>query len=302
MINLRICVPYLALIVANVIWGLIAPINKSVLADIEVEQLILLRLGGAALLFWLTSLFLPTEKVERKDFPALFAASLLGITLCQSLYMYGLDMTSPIHAGLIVSLMPVITLLFSVFFYKESVSLGKKVGLFFSLIGVALLISNRGSAGGSTFLGDLICLLAQISLVSYLVFFRKWVKKYSIVTFNKWLFLFAFLTSLPFANPDWDLMQFADAARLRWMELSFLIVIGTFFVYFLTLLGLRKLSPFISAIFSYLSPVVTVVFSLYVGMDTLTVKMVMSILFIFIGLFLIIRYQKSSPPSDSTKR
>ena len=62
-----------ALWVANIIWGLNAPIGKSVLwsethpQGVSPFALSVYRMLGACLLFWTVSLFLPREKVAPRD-------------------------------------------------------------------------------------------------------------------------------------------------------------------------------------------------------------------------------------------
>ena len=41
------------------------------------------RAIGATALFWLLSLFMPKEKVDKKDLPKIFIASMLGLSLTQ---------------------------------------------------------------------------------------------------------------------------------------------------------------------------------------------------------------------------
>ena len=52
---------HLAMLGANVMWGLMSPVVKIVFAAGVVAPMIMVdfRVAGAALLFWLTSLFLP---------------------------------------------------------------------------------------------------------------------------------------------------------------------------------------------------------------------------------------------------
>ena len=57
------------MLAANTMWGLMAPAVKYVIAGGVISSLVMtdLRIIGAAVLFWITSLFLPSEKVPLKD-------------------------------------------------------------------------------------------------------------------------------------------------------------------------------------------------------------------------------------------
>ena len=85
-----------ALWVANIIWGVNAPICKSVLRSAENSEginpfaLSVYRMVGAAVLFGLCSLLLPRERVKRRDIVRLFFASVFGIQLNQMLFLLSL--------------------------------------------------------------------------------------------------------------------------------------------------------------------------------------------------------------------
>ena len=86
-----------ALWVANLVWGLNAPIGKSVLwsehnpGGVSPFALSVYRMLGACLLFWSVSLFLPRERVARRDIVLLLFASVFGIQLNQMLCLWWLD-------------------------------------------------------------------------------------------------------------------------------------------------------------------------------------------------------------------
>ncbi|MDE6286000.1 MAG: EamA/RhaT family transporter, partial [Muribaculaceae bacterium] len=69
-----------AMMGAEIMWGLGAPLGKIVLAG-SVTPLLLtdFRILGAGLLFWILSFFVEEPKVPARDHLALFGASLLAI-------------------------------------------------------------------------------------------------------------------------------------------------------------------------------------------------------------------------------
>ena len=194
-----------AMLAANCIWGLMAPVAKIVMAGSIITPLVLtdLRVFGAMVLFWVASLFMKPEKVEPKDMVRLFVASLLAIVFNQGLYVFGVSLTSPADASIITTSMPLWAMILAAFFLKEPIT-GKKVGGIAFGAGGALLLILGGShaaaaASGSTTNvgGDLLILFAQLSYASYLVLFKNFVSKYSIFTIMKWMFTYAFICLLP---------------------------------------------------------------------------------------------------------
>lgn len=65
---------HIAILTANIIWGLNSPISKTVLnsGDISPFALTTFRMVGAAAAFWLVSLFTKRENVPPKDLAMLF--------------------------------------------------------------------------------------------------------------------------------------------------------------------------------------------------------------------------------------
>ena len=76
-------------------------------------------MAGAAILFWIASLFMPREPVTKRDLLLLFVASLFGITLNQGFFVLGLSYTTPIDASVVASLAPIITMILAAFIQKE---------------------------------------------------------------------------------------------------------------------------------------------------------------------------------------
>src|SRR5450759_5322634 len=95
---------HLSLLAANIIYGLNFSIAKSVMPDsIKPFALVSLRSIATAALFWTTSLFIPKEPVRNKDLLFLFGVSFFGVVINQTLFLVGLDMTSPINSSIILS-------------------------------------------------------------------------------------------------------------------------------------------------------------------------------------------------------
>lgn len=76
---------HLAMLGANVMWGLMSPVAKMVFAAGVVAPMVMVdfRVAGAAVLFWLTSLFLPREHVPLTDIFRLAGAGMLGVLFNQ---------------------------------------------------------------------------------------------------------------------------------------------------------------------------------------------------------------------------
>ena len=110
---------HIALFVANVIFGFNTPITRTIVPEVlDPFVMTFFRMMGAAILFWAISPFTKKEKVPPRDIMLFFFASLFAIVLNQTSFIYGLSKTSPIDASLVVTLLPIVTMLLSAIFIK----------------------------------------------------------------------------------------------------------------------------------------------------------------------------------------
>ena len=106
---------HLAMLMANVLWGCMSPSSKIVLSSglINAISLTTFRMLGAAIVFWIASIFTRKEHVPHEDLKHLFFAALFGIVFNQGTYIFGVSQTSPIDATIVATSTPIITMILS---------------------------------------------------------------------------------------------------------------------------------------------------------------------------------------------
>ena len=266
---------HLAIAAAYVIFGLNIVFCKDIATSGTVSPYVLftLRALGASLLFWLLSAFLPKEKVERKDFPKIAAASLIGLFVPQMTFLMAITMSSAIDTALIGTLGPIFTMFFAFFFLKEPITGKKAGGVALSFAGILLLIFNsvhQGGAASTSPLGVALLLLNSLSFSLYLGLFRPLISKYSVVTFMKWSFLVSLVVSLPVSARDLLSTDFAAIpVNVRW-EIGYLIFFATVVAYYLIPYGQKFIRPTLVSIYSYLQPIIAAIVSILAGLDSLS--------------------------------
>lgn len=292
---------HLSLLAANIIYGLNFSIAKSVMPDvIKPFALVSLRSISAAALFWLTSLFMPKEPVSRKDLLFMFGCSFFGVVINQTLFLVGLDMTSPINSSIILSTNPIFAFIFAALILREHITFLKGTGLAIGLSGVLLLILQNGTPdlSSSTFLGDVYTLTNTISWAFYTVIIKRMLEKYHPVTVMKWTFLFGMLTNIPVGYHQWSVMDWTSIPFRSWLAILFVIVFATYLGYLLILFGLRRLSPTIVSTYTYTQPILAAYLASLLGQDHIDLVMIISAFLIFAGVFVVSR-QKNGAANDS---
>ena len=283
------------MLAANASWGLMSPISKIVMAGSLVSPLLLtgMRVFGAMVLFWVVSFFMKPEHVNHRDLARLFGASLLAIVFNQGCFIFGVSLTSPADASIITTSMPLWAMVLAAFFLKEPITGKKVLGIAFGACGALLLIvgSSRGAAsssqGGRHVLGDLLVLTAQLSYALYIVLFKNFVQRYSLVTIMKWMFTYAFIFALPFSynslmGTDWSALELPAIGSI-----AFIVVCATFLSYMLILVGQKCLRPTVAGMYNYVQPVVACIVSICLGLDSFNLTRGLAIVLIFGGVYLV---------------
>ncbi|HLT54348.1 MAG TPA: DMT family transporter [Flavobacteriaceae bacterium] len=249
---------------------------------------ILLRVAGAAVLFWIFSLFYKQEKIALKDFFTLFIAAFFGLTLNMLTFFKGFEYTTPIHASVIMIVVPIIVLVLSAIFLKERITRTKIIGVIIGFSGAIILSVYGRSAvsGDNVLLGNFLVFINAVSYSIYLIIIKKLTYKYHPFTFIKWLFLFGTLLVLPFGYSELQAVEWQNFNGYIYFSIVFVTVAGTFFTYLLNPLALATLKASTVSSFIYLQPIVAVLFALAMGSDTFDTVKGIAMVLIFGGVYL----------------
>lgn len=279
---------------ANILWGLMSPVSKAVLSagPISALSLTTFRMVGAAIVFWLASLFTKQEHVNHQDLMKLFFAALLGIVLNQGSFIFGVSLTSPINASIVTTTTPIITMIIAAFYLKEPVTGKKVIGIFIGAAGALLLIlssQGTGTGGGksSNIWGDLLCLLAQFSFSFYFVLFKGLIGKYSPITLMKWMFTYATICTIPFSYNHIAGIDFLHLPTELYMGIIYVVLGGTFLPYLFIPIGQNLLRPTVACMYNYVQPIVASLIAVLWGMDTFGVMKGIAVALVFSGVYIV---------------
>ena len=248
-----------ALWVANLVWGLNAPIGKSVLwsesnpGGVSPFALSVYRMLGACLLFWSVSFFLPRERVARRDIVLLLFASVFGIQLNQMLFLWGLSLTSPIDSSIIATVVPVLTMR-----RGAAADSGQPArdGAHEQRQGRRIVSRQRG----------------QLRHLPHRFPQR-----------NRQIF----------ARNDHEVdVPLRGRRRCRGLlpaahGIGYVVVCSTFLSYFMVPIGQRYLRPTVVSMYNYVQPVVAVLFSVAIGLDSFGFTKAAAALCVFAGVWLV---------------
>jgi drug/metabolite transporter (DMT)-like permease len=287
-----------ALFLVQLLYGFNYTFAKTVMNEGYVKPFgfVLLRVAGATLLFWLMSLFLPNEKIDKKDFIQLFLASVFGVFINMLLFLKGLEFTTPIHASTIMTITPIVILILSVFMLKERITSLKILGVIIGFIGALILTlyGQSARAADNILLGNLMIFLNAVSYSVYVILIKKLTAKYHPFTFIKWLFLFGLILVTPFGFSEVQEIQWQSFTPYVTFSVIFVVVGATFGTYLLNPLAISRLKASTVGIFIYLQPVIAGLFAILNGVDFVDTIKISAMLLIFLGVYFVSKKPKTT--------
>ena len=291
----RQLIGHIACFTAYAIFGINIIICKDLTRGHLISPLALfcLRSLGAGALFWILSIFMPAEKVDRKDYIKIFAASFLGYFMTQITFLIAIPDVTPMDCSIISAMSPIYTMFIAAIVLKEPITLKKAGGVAVSLFGIIFLIMNSVTSSGgiaeSKMSGIFLMILNSLSFSLYLGIFKPLISKYSVVTFMKWIFLFSFLMSVPMSGKEIITLSWSSIPSAQLWELSYLIVFATFISYFLIPVGQKIIRPTLVSMYSYIQPIIATAISICIGMDSLTWQKILAAAMVFGGVIIVSR-------------
>lgn len=281
-------------------WGLMAPLGKDAMTHgIDGIDMVTFRVIGGAILFWVTSLFTKHEHVPVKDKLLFAGAGLLGLVFNQCCYTIGLSITSPVNSSIVTTSMPIFAMILSALILKEPLTGKKAGGVLIGCSGAVILIvtsANAMSDKVGDIRGDLLCMAAQFSFALYLALFNPLVKRYSVFTVNKWMFLWACIFIVPFSAGHVAAIEWQTVPVQTILEIIYVVFFATYLGYILTMIGQRTLRPTVVSVYNYVQPIVSVTASIVLGISILQWSQVLAVVLVFSGVWLV---TKSRAKEDS---
>ena len=281
----------LAALLATSIFGFNHTIAKELMPNVlSPNALLYCRVLGAAVCFWIISLFVKNEKVEFKDFKLIIICSIFGMGLNMITALNGLYNSTPINSAIITTLAPIFIFLISVILIKEKITKRKYLGVFIGFCGTLTLIllnEKSVSIAPNINLGNFYLFINSISYALYFVLVKPLTKKYNMITIMKWLFLFSIFINMPFGLIEFTEINWVEISGASLTKICYVVICTTFLVYLLNLYALKNLKASTVGMFIYLQPVIGILFAIYRGADKLTLADIISVFLVFTGVYLV---------------
>jgi drug/metabolite transporter (DMT)-like permease len=252
-------------------------------------------------IFWTISLFTgPKEKIPLKEMPLIALAAFCGVGFNMITFMWGLSLTTPISASVLMVTTPIIVVILSAIFLKENLFPIKITGVALGFMGAVLLIflsSTPNATGTEPTTGNILVFLNCVSYAVYILLAKKLTAKYDVFTLMKWLYLFGVLYITPFGIQEGLAFEPGTASITVLLNIGYVVLFATFGTYMLNIIAIRTLKPSVVAVFVYLQPLLAALIAVGLGTDQMTWTKAGAGLLIFLGVFLAEKKKQTRPDS-----
>jgi drug/metabolite transporter (DMT)-like permease len=279
------------LVLVQVMFASMAIAGKLVLPEIPPQGLVVIRVSAAFTIMFLAYLITGRGKVRTgRDWVMLAIVGLLGVTANQNMFLMGLERTTAINASILVTTVPIFTVLYSVLGRQESASASKIGGIALAGLGVVYLIGpDRVSLAPNLALGNGLVVMAMACYAGFLVLSKPLLRRYDTLTVIVWAMFFGLLGTLPMGLATLSRVSPTEVPIGIWAVVGYIILVPTIGAFFLSAWALKRSSSQLVAAYIYLQPLVTAsIAPAILEGERITARMMVAGVAIFAGLGLVI--------------
>lgn len=222
-----------------------------------------------------------------KDECLMALAGLTGGSIFYIAQNTALELTYASDVSLLICTSPIFTMVLERIMVGTKLGRNMVVGSVIALFGVGLVVLNGSLTFGSGPTGDLITLCAAALWALYCLILQRLAKRYPTLVITRKVFFYGVVTGIPVA---WAMGMDIDLAIVRQPEvignLLFLGVLASMLCYVLWNSALEKLGPVRTSFFIYLQPLVTIIASMIVLSEPLTIYEALGSILIISGVVL----------------
>lgn len=289
--------------ISTIIWGTFYPISRALFGfdegDVDALNFSVLRFSLAAI--FLSFVFLRREnRIQTADmlknhWKTVLLLSIVGIVGEGVLVFWALQYTTSARASLMANTSPIQTVLISYLVGKEILTNNKIIGAILGLIGLVLFFTCNGqdmfTMDASTMIGDLMALASGFCWSVYTVYGSEIAKKYGDVLCSEILFLVGLCVMIPMAIVKNGGIALVLPWRV-WLGAFYLGVVSYGIANCLWYRALKFVTPGELGSLGYLSATMSVVLSVLLLKERLSLTMISAIVLVVLGVGLMLRRQK----------
>jgi drug/metabolite transporter (DMT)-like permease len=266
-------------------------VGKIALQAFPPVFLFCLRISMAGVLilpvYWWERRHRPAPSWTLRDVGQLVVLGLLGVALNQFLFVVGLSHTSVAHSSIFANTTPILILLLASARGLERLTGWKLLGVTVALAGVVLLRKlDTSSHGEATLLGDFLTFCGALAFSIFTVLAKPQTKRYGGITVNTFSYTGGALLMTPVTLWKAAGFDFRAVPFSAWAAVLYMALLPSVICYLIYYYALARMEASRLAAFSYLQPVLAIVFGILILHEPVTFGLIVSGLVIFSGVYI----------------
>lgn len=279
----------LLILVATIFFGVNIPLAKYLIPQwMTANDVTVIRLAGALVVFWIASLFTKRTPIAKADYLPIAAA---GFSLFLFMYLFNMSLryADPIDVSIIMTLPPMIVIIIDTVFRHSRPSLLEIIGVFVSFVGASavILVSHTSADKASdALLGNLLALASCVAYAVYLVVNERPSHTYHPIPLLRWVFLIAVIPCLLFIDKMPQADVFHNIEWTPWLMMAFIVLCPTFLSYLMINPAIKLIGSDMVSLYQYLMPVIATIGAVIMKESQLHAVQIIAMLIIIIGMVL----------------
>jgi drug/metabolite transporter (DMT)-like permease len=231
-----------------------------------------------------------------RDVAQLVGIGVFGVALNQFLFVLGLSRTSVAHSSIFANTTPILILVMAALMGLERLTGFKLAGVLVSLTGVVLLrLLDNSPRSGATFEGDVITFCGAMAFSIFTVLGKTQTRRYGTITVNTFAYVGGALLLMPVTLWQAARFDFGAVPASAWTAVLYMGLVPSVICYLIYYYALARMEASRLAAYSYLQPVLAILFGIMILHEQVTPVLVISAAIIFTGVYLTQRPDRNRP-------
>ncbi len=276
-----------ALIFAAIFWGLNFAATKYAADFLPQLFIVAFRfIGGGLVLLLVLRILEPGSRMRRKDILPMAALGCFGIGAAQTAFTFGISLTSAASTGLVFTTAPVWGMVLGFVLGLERPSWRGVVGVGLCILGVGIVFYGGLSSVEDSLLGDLVILLAAVSVGAYTVFSMPVLERHSPLAVATYPTLFGGPAILILSLPYLGDVEWGSLGLGPWAALVYSAVLATAFAFAAWQRGISRIGANRVLVYQYLITLTGVTSGIVFFGENLSIEKIVGGVVILVGVYL----------------
>ena len=285
--NKAVVLTEVVLILAAIFWGLNFAATKYAANFLPQLFIVAFRfVGGGLVLFLVLRILEPESRMRRRDILPMAALGCFGIGAAQTAFTFGISLTSAASTGLVFTTAPVWGMVLGFVLGLERPSWRGVVGVGLCILGVGIVFYGGLSSVEDSLLGDLVILLAAVSVGAYTVFSMPMLERHSPLAVATYPTLFGGPAILILSLPYLGDVEWGSLGLGPWAALVYSAILATAFAFAAWQRGISRIGANRVLVYQYLITLTGVTSGIVFFGENLSIEKIVGGVVILVGVYL----------------